>query len=125
MEKAMTRQKTTPDGIIFMLCSALFASAGQVLFKFAANNTSDIITFFVNPFLYIGGTAYLVGLLFMIKSLRRGELSVVYPMLATSFIWVSIASLIFFDTDFMTPQKWIGVSAIVFGIYLVGKGREA
>ena len=119
----MKKQKTTSAAIMYMALAAVFSSAGQIFFKFAANRTIDVYSFFFNPYIYIGGFAYLIGLLFMIKALRRGELTVVYPVLATSFVWVSIASPIFFNTDFMTPQKWIGVLAIIIGITLVGKGR--
>ena len=116
-------QKTTISAILFMLVSALFASSGLILYKFAANNTFDVMTFILNPYLYLGGLSYAAGLFFMLKALRRGELTVVYPVLATSFIWVSILSPIFFESDFMTIQKWIGVLIIIVGVSLVGKGR--
>ena len=119
----MKNQKTTMTAIGFMLLSAVFASLGQVFFKFAANNIIDVSSFILNPHLYAGGILYLVGLVFMLKALRRGELSVVYPALATSFIWVSLLSPIFFDADFMTLEKWVGVLIIIVGVSLVGKGR--
>lgn len=117
-------QKTSISAIVFMLFSAVFASAGQILFKFAANSTSNITTFILNPFLYLGLMGYGLGLLFMIKAIRRGELTVVYPVLATSFIWVSLASPVFFATDSMNIEKWAGVIFVIFGITLVGKGRQ-
>ncbi len=115
---------TKLSAIIFMLCSALVASFGQVFFKFAANKTAGVSSFILNPYVYLGGLAYFIGLLFMIKALRRGELSVVYPVLATSFIWVSVLSPLFFNTDFMTAEKWAGVVIIVLGVSFVGKGRK-
>ena len=118
------KQKTESSAMFFMLVSALLASAGQILLKFAANRTQDVHSFIFNPFIYLGGIAYLIGLLFMIKALRRGELSVVYPILATSFVWVSIFSPIFFAADSMNTEKWIGVAIIIFGVSLVGKGRQ-
>ncbi|HME87537.1 MAG TPA: EamA family transporter [Candidatus Nanoarchaeia archaeon] len=117
------KQKTEFSAILFMILSALFASAGQILYKFAANSTHDIHTFFLNPFIYLGGLSYLSGMVFMIKALRRGELSVVYPVLATSFVWVSLLSPVFFSTDSMSLDKWIGVAIIIIGVSLVGKGR--
>ncbi len=74
--------------------------------------------------MYLGVISYGIGLLFMLKALRRGELTVVYPILATSFIWVSLASPLFFPTDFMTMQKWIGIFIVSAGVSLVGKGRS-
>lgn len=118
------KQKTGISAIMFMLISAIFSSVAQILFKFAANNTKDVLSFIYNPYLYFGGFSLLIGLVFMLKSLRRGELTVVYPVIATSFIWVSLLSPIFFKTDFMTLQKWIGIFIIISGVYLVSKGRE-
>lgn len=119
----MKKQITKLSAIGFMLLSAIFASIGQIFFKFAANATKDVASFILNQYLYIGGFSYITGLFFMIKALRRGELTVVYPVLATSFIWVSLLSPIAFNTDFMTMQKWIGIAVIILGITLVGKGR--
>lgn len=118
------KQITQISAIIFMLFSALFASIGQILFKFAANRTTNVSTFILNPYLYYGGILYLIGLFFMIKALRRGELSVVYPILATSFIWVCLLSPVFFKTDIMNIKKWLGICIIILGVTLVGKGRS-
>ena len=117
------KEKTSMFAIILIALSAIFASAGQIFFKFAANNTVDVVTFLANQYLYLGGLAYGIGLLFMLKALRRGELTVIYPVMATSFIWVSVLSPIFFETDFMTLQKWAGVFIIIVGVTLIGRGR--
>ncbi|MBN2420924.1 EamA family transporter [Candidatus Woesearchaeota archaeon] len=123
-KKSQKIQKTSLNAVIFMLFSAIFASVGQILFKFAANEVNSTATLIFNPFLYFGLLGYGLGLLFMIKAIRRGELTVVYPVLATSFIWVSIASPIFFAADSMNIQKWFGVAIIIIGITFVGKGRQ-
>ncbi len=122
--REMKAQKTSMSAIVYMIFSALFASAGQVFYKYAANHTTDFSTLILNPWLFAGLGSYGIGLLFMLKALRRGELTVIYPVLATSFIFVSIASPIFFKTDFMTAQKWIGILLIIIGVALVGKGRQ-
>lgn len=119
----MKQQKTETKAIVFMIVSAFLASFGQIFYKFAANNTSDVYSFFANPYLYFGGLAYFIGLIFMIKALRRGELTIVYPILATSFIWVSLLTPFFFSNDVMTLRKWIGVIVIVVGVICVGSGR--
>ena len=117
------KQKTKISAIVFMLFSALFASAGQIFYKYAANATQDIVTFVMNPFIYLGILFYGAGLVLMLKAMRRGELTVIYPILATSFIWVSLLSPLLFETDFMNLQKWIGVAVIVLGVTFVGRGR--
>ena len=60
----------------------------------------------------------------MIIAFKGGELSVLYPIIATSYVWVSIASPFFFETDYMTTSKWIGVFVIIGGISLIGWGAK-
>ena len=120
----MKKEKTSIQSLMFVAVAALFGSVGQILYKFAANYTNDISSFIFNPYIYLGGLSYFIGLLFMVKGLRRGELTVIYPVMATSFIWVSILSPLFFNTDMMTLQKWIGIAIIMFGVTMVGKGRQ-
>ncbi len=118
------REKTTVLGITLIAIAAFFGSIGQIFFKFAANKLTDVASLLFNHFLYLGLFSYGIGLLFMIKALRHGELTVIYPVMATSFIWVGILSPIFFHTDSMTLHKWLGVLIIIAGVALVGKGRQ-
>jgi uncharacterized membrane protein len=119
----MKKQRTSLASIVYIAIAALFASAGQIFFKFAANYAQGIATFILNPYLYCGGVFFGIGVLFMLKALRKGELTVIYPVMSTSFIWVSLLSPVFFTTDNMTLQKWIGIAVIVIGVTLIGKGR--
>ena len=50
-----------------------------------------------------------------------GELSVLYPMVAVSYIWTLIWSRIFFKEPFTRP-KIIGLLLIVAGVCCVGAG---
>ncbi len=120
----MKKQITKLSAIGFMLLSAIFASMGQIFFKYTADAFTSIFSIFTNYNTYVAGAFLVTGLFFMLKALRRGELTVVYPVLATSFIWVSLLSPLFFSGDFMTFQKWSGVFVIIFGVALVGRGRK-
>ena len=116
------RQKTAVSSIFYILLSALLGAIGQIFYKYASNNLHDVSSFLLNPFLYIGIGFYGIGLIFMLKALRRGELTVIYPIMATSFIWVCFMSPFFFSTDSMNPMKWVGIAIIVLGVSLVGIG---
>ena len=48
--------------------------------------------------------------------LKKGELSVLYPIVATSYVWVSILAPFFFPTESMNSWKWMGVLLILFSI---------
>ena len=59
----------------------------------------------------------------MILSLRGGEVSVLFPIIATSYIWVSFLS-VFFLGEKMSFFRWLGVVSIVLGISLIGYGSD-
>jgi multidrug transporter EmrE-like cation transporter len=119
----MKQETTKLSAIIYVAIAAIFGSFGQIFYKYAANSTTNAATFILNPYLYFGVGLYGLGLIFMLKALRRGELTVIYPVMATSFICVSILSPMFFNTDSMSVQKWLGIAIIISGVTLVGKGR--
>ena len=111
--------------IIYVFIAALFASVGQIFFKFAANNNLiDVMSFIFNPYVYIGVLFYGLGFIFMLKALLYGEVTLVYPMMATSFIWVCLMSPFFFPADSVSLHKWIGIGIILIGVYFVAKGGK-
>ena len=106
---------------MLMIACTIFTSAGQLLWKAGSLriNFSDPLSFLNLPF--IGGCLlYLIGSLLMILALQRGELSVLYPIIATSYVWVSILAPFFFPNEFMNVWKWLGVLLILVSVALLG-----
>ena len=64
---------------------------------------------------------YGVAFLVYLAALRGGDLSVIYPLVALNYIWVSLLS-IWILKEQMTRQKWLGVVFIIAGAVLVGLG---
>jgi len=117
--------KTRLLAIVLVLFSTLFASSGQILVKMGANKLAlDLVGFLTNFELFFGYGLYMVGAVLLVVSLRWGELSVLYPIYALNFIWVSVMSPIFFAQDTMSPVKWLGVFIVVVGVSLVGYGSR-
>ena len=109
---------------IFMVfaCTAL-TSFAQILFKYASFSFSlNILSMLSNPFFVTGIITYAFAALLLIAGLKHGELSVIYPIIATSYIWVSLLSPVFFPTDYMNAAKWIGIVFIIAGVISVGLG---
>ncbi len=59
-----------------------------------------------------------VGFVLLVIALKHGNLSILYPILATSYIWVALLSVRFLDEPFSAAQ-WVGVLLIVGGISLI------
>lgn len=64
-----------------------------------------------------------IGMLFFVTALRLGALNVLYPVLATSYIWINLLAL-FFLGEKVGFLKWVGVFSIVVGISYIGWGSN-
>ena len=71
----------------------------------------------------IGGLIYVAGAFIFIKAFRLGELSVVYPVMASGYIIVTILSIYFFG-EIITMQKIMGITLITIGVVLIGIGGK-
>ena len=107
-----------------VLFCTLLTSTAQLFYKFGAEqlefNLPSIIT---NLPLLMGILLYAIGGVLLIISFRGGEVSVLYPIIATSYIWVSFLSIYFLDES-MNVFKWAGVFTIMSGIILIGYGSN-
>ena len=110
---------------LVLVCTLLTSSA-QIFYKKSVETLSwNILSIITNVNLIIGMALYLIGAILLILSFRGGEVSVLYPIIATSYIWVSFFSMYFLpEPELMTPFKWLGVFTIVAGIALIGFGSK-
>lgn len=105
-----------------VLC-AVGMAAGQILFKISSALHAQSGTFFSMKTAAAFLTAMLLyGVISIVWVwvLQKSELGRVYPIMAMAFILVPIASHFFFGERF-TPQYFIGVMFIMFGIYITVK----
>jgi multidrug transporter EmrE-like cation transporter len=115
--------------ISLVFCCTLFNAAGQILIKHGANSlaNADLLTTILglvrNPFLIFGFGLYGVSLIFLVTALREGELSVLYPVIALSYVWVTILSVALFHES-INSFKLIGISTIVLGVVVIGRGKK-
>ena len=109
---------------LLVLFTTLLTSSAQIFYKLGSQTLApDLSAIFTNYYLIGGLLLYAVGGTLMILSLRGGEVSVLYPIIATSYIWVSFLS-IFFLNESMNNFKWLGVTSIIAGIILIGYGSK-
>lgn len=105
-------------------------AAAQVLLKLGANHLAHaglLATFwaiFTVPTVFIGYCLYGIFAVLMVYALRHGELSILYPVIALTFVWVSILSTIIFH-EAMNPMKIAGITVIVAGVAVLGWGGRS
>lgn len=99
----------------------------QVLIKFGAAHLehadflSTAMSIFTVPTLFAGYCLYGIFAVLLVYALRDAELSIVYPVIALTYVWVSILSVLVFH-ETMGTIKTIGVGIIVAGVAVLGRG---
>ena len=105
--------------ILLTALSAFIGSIGQLEFKRGATDLQfDIKMLLTNYHLIIGIAIYSVSTVIYVYALSKGQLSVLYPIIATSYIWTSIFAKIFLNEPVGTTS-WIGIFFILLGIALI------
>ena len=108
--------------ILLVLFTTLLTSSAQILWKKgSATLTFTIVGILTNYYIISGVLLYIVGGILLIISFRGGEVSVLYPIIATSYIWVSFLSIRFLGEK-INAFKIIGILTIMTGIVLIGYG---
>ncbi len=116
------KRKTSLLAIFLVLVSTIFTSLGQVFLKTGVDAITNLASV-INFFLIFGLLLYGVALLLVLQAYKRGELSVLYPILALGYIWVTFLAYFIFNEP-LTSWKLIGVLAIFIGVTLIGIGGE-
>lgn len=102
-----------------VLICAILGALGQLFFKIGSASISPHPIYWIkNPSLLIGAFLYLIAAILFITALRHENLSILYPVLATSYIWVTVLSTLVLGESF-PPIKWLGIGLIISGIILI------
>ena len=117
----------TRSFILVALCTVLGALA-QVLMKKGADGisagfTATIVGIFTNPYLFSGYALYGISTVLLVLALRHGQLSLIYPVIALTYVWVSILSVQIFHEQ-MTPIRIIGIATVVLGVGVMGRVKS-
>ena len=109
--------------IVLVLFTTLFTSSAQIFLKLGSRSSANGILGLVNWHVAAGLLIYSLGAIFAFKAFRLGQVSVIYPVFATSYIWVSISSYYFLGEK-LNVFKMIGIAVIFIGISVVGLSCE-
>jgi drug/metabolite transporter (DMT)-like permease len=113
--------------IFIVLACTLLVAIGQYLIKLGANRLSHagfmatMIGIFTIPQLFAGYCLYGVFTVLFVYALRHGELSILYPLIALGYVWVTITAVVAFH-DTVNPLKVIGLVVIICGVAVLGWG---
>ena len=122
--------------ILLVLGACVIGSFGPILIKKGVNRQKALptsqkkglakiiglaLSLAFNWRIVAGIAVYGISSILFIPALRGGDLSVLYPLVASSYIWVSIWSVLFLK-ERMSAMKMAGIVLIIAGISCIGIG---
>ena len=103
-----------------VILGTVIAALAPILWKKASKEFSGIKVY-INWKFIAGVILYGLGTVAFIPALKGGELSVLYPFVSLSYVWVSLLSIKFLKEK-MTLLRWIGIGLIILGVSFIGIG---
>ena len=114
----------------FILITVTVGVVGQLLIKKGLNSLSPLdfsvgflssyLMIFLSPYVILGSTVYGVAMCLWLYALTKVDLSFAYPFLAFSYVLIIVGSR-FFLGESIPLIRWLGVSAICFGVFLISR----
>lgn len=123
MEKIIKIGQLPLKIFLFVVANDLLDTTAQLLMKKGVHHLFNFANhdFFL---FWMGVAIYLFNFFLWMKILSKIDLSVALPLASSSYILIPIAA-VFFLHEFVKPMRWLGLVAIVLGIYFVSKSKPS
>jgi multidrug transporter EmrE-like cation transporter len=116
------------NALIAVACATVIQTVAQLLIKEGTRTLGEnpsladaaLGMFTILP-LFGGYALYGLFTIIMVFALRHGELSMLYPTMTLSFVWVTIVSAVWLHEP-VNALEIAGIAAIVGGVGLLGRG---
>jgi multidrug transporter EmrE-like cation transporter len=124
------RADQTRAMLAVLLCTFTNA-ASQVLLKLGTASLPEhptmaetAIGIVTNPLLFAGYALLGASTVLFVLALRKGELSLLYPVLTLGYVWVTALSVPLFH-DSMNVLKAAGIAVIISGVAILGRNSTS
>jgi hypothetical protein len=114
--------RTPLSSILCFLAAAFLGALGQFLYKSGAERaTGALHSYLLNGRILGGVVCYIAVMVLFVAAFRRGgELSVLYPLYATTFIWAAFIALWAYSVP-IKPVNVFGMVCLIAGMFFMGK----
>lgn len=117
-------RKEVNKAVLLMIICTVFTSLAQLFLKSGVARINwSLLGIITNWVLVLGVIFYGLGALIMLFALKQGELSLLYPFLSLSYVWVPILS-IFFLGEKLVLMQWLGIALIIIGASIIRRGAS-
>ena len=108
--------------IVLITVACIIGAYGGILLKKGADSLKlRFKALMKNKYLIGGFILYGLSTIAYIIGLKGGELSILYPLVSTTYIWISLFSQKLLG-ERMNKYKWFGILLILVGVSLMGVG---
>lgn len=108
--------------IMVVALISIVGALGALFFKKGSEKFSlSFSGIFRNKNLIIGVVLYAITTILFVFSLKGGELSILYPLVSTGYVWTAIFSYRFLGEGF-NRYKLLGIALILIGVSIVAIG---
>ena len=80
----------------------------------------SIIAIVTNGYVFFGYTLYAINMVLLVLALRHAELSILYPIIALTYVWVALLSF-FVLHERMSALRIGGIALIIIGVAAIGR----
>jgi uncharacterized membrane protein len=117
--------------IIQIIIALVLGITGQLLFKEGTGSLNVSVSGVTGPLvligrmltnlpIFVGLVCYGLSTIFYILVLKDKDLSLVYPMIASSYVLVLLFAWLF-RHEAVSPIRWAGALVITIGVVLISK----
>jgi drug/metabolite transporter (DMT)-like permease len=111
------------QSVMLVAIASFIGSFGALFLKAGASKLNRGLRYLVfNGRLLLGVALFCASSVAYVVGIRRGELSVLYPLVSLSYIWTLLWSVLFLK-ERLSRNKIYGLLLIVAGIVLIGVGK--
>jgi len=108
--------------VALVIIGTLIGAVGSLCFKIGSAKLSRSIKLNLkNYILFVGFLLYTIAASMYVFALRGGELSILYPLVSTTYIWITLLAF-YFLKEKLNKWKWLGITIIIVGVTFIGLG---
>jgi multidrug transporter EmrE-like cation transporter len=115
--------------IALVFICTLLGAAAQILMKNGTQGqsvegvTALVVAIFTNGQLFLGYALYGLSTVALVVALKYGELSILYPVIALTYVWVTALSVMIYGEQ-INFFKLLGLLTVVAGVAVIGLGMR-